>query len=509
MKEILIRLFLCFGAGALSSFAMSPFNAWAVLFFTLGAFYALLAQTDSNKQAFFLGWAFGFGYFLFGLSWIGNALLVEGNDFAWAWPLAVSGLPFLLAFFYGAASFVAAKFSDLKTIFGYFFFAAAFIFFEFLRGHIFTGFPWNLFGYSWVNTLPVIQITALGSIYTLTWLSIIWFSIGGFLYVYKSAFRAKLFLTLILTTSFVSVYAYGAVRISSYVPQYYESSVIKIIQPNIAQHEKWDRSKMNENFFKLLRLSYPDTLSQQPVLIVWPETALSYIYTQDDTSMSLITQMLKSYDAGAHLITGMLRKNTEGGFSNSIVMIDHEGVINNVYDKHHLVPFGEYIPFQSLIPLKPVVEFSGFKTGAGPTKMHTLHGLSYSPLVCYEAIFPGKAVEDGKDRPDFILNTTNDAWYGDSAGPYQHLTQTIFRAVEEGVPLVRSANTGISAMVSPTGEILHKDALFEVNNEALKLPQKIIKQPVSGFYKNATMFLTVLLSLILAFMCRKSIHSKP
>ena len=503
MKKTLLYLLLCFAAGGFSALAMAPHNLWPVLFVTLGGFYFLLAGSQTGKAALLRGWAFGFGYFLFGLSWIGNALLVQGNDFAWAWPLAVSGLPFALAFFYGFAALASYKLSNLKTVTGYITFAAVFALTEWLRGHIFTGFPWNLFGYSWAEILPIVQVTSFGSVYLLTWLTVLWCAIGGFLFVQDQPLAKKIILPLILTASFAAVYSFGQSRIESYALSYDERVVIKIVQPNIPQHEKWDRAKMNENFFTLLRLSYPDeVMPATPTYIAWPETAMNYVYIDDETSMNLIRQMLSSYENGAYLITGLLRRTDDGGYGNSIVMIDENGAISNVYDKHHLVPFGEYIPFQKWLPFGPIVDFSGFERGAGLQNFSTPEGISYSPLVCYEGIFPNAVLDNTGGRPDFILNATNDAWYGDSAGPYQHLTQTVFRAVEEGTPFLRVANTGVSALIAATGDIIEQIPLQKRGNRVVKLPNTHFLKGLGAVSKNTFFFIMVFASLGFAQIAR-------
>ncbi|MCB1531361.1 MAG: apolipoprotein N-acyltransferase [Alphaproteobacteria bacterium] len=499
---------LCFVAGSLSALAMAPYNAWYILFVTLGIFYACLARANAGKQAFGLSWLFGFGYFLFGLSWIGNALLVEGNPYKWAYPLAVAGLPFALAFFYGFAGWLTRRFFDLKTVGGYFAFAAVFALTDWVRGHIFTGFPWNLFGYSWVDILPVVQITALGSVYLLTWLTILWASVGGFVFLQPRGALQKAALPGALIAIFAAVFAYGQMRINSYVQPASRDIQVKLVQPNIAQHEKWNPAKMPENFFKQLRLSYPEGYSEKVTYIVWPETALSYVYTKDETSMNLIKQMLASYESGAYLFTGLLRLTEDGAYANSFVMIDKDGQITNIYDKHHLVPFGEYIPLQKFIPLAPIVEFSGFIKGNGTQSYTTPEGIRYSPLVCYEAIFPEQVAKSGDERPDFLLNATNDAWYGQSAGPYQHLTQTRFRAVEEGLPLIRVANTGISAVISPTGAVIKKTTLFEEVFQTEPLPAKRAGNPPNSLIKNIFFFAILCASLAYTLFARVRINTK-
>jgi apolipoprotein N-acyltransferase len=195
--------------------------------------------------------------------------------------------------------------------------------------------------------------------------------------------------------------------------------------------------------------------------------------------MRRIADTLQAYPGAAYILTGLLQRDAEtGAFSNALVMIDQTGAIRNVYKKHHLVPFGEYIPFQRYIPLKPIAAFTGFEQGPGPDIQTipdgTPGGLRYSPLVCYEVIFPAALIPRGQLPPDFIVNVTNDGWYGNSAGPYQHFTQAVFRAVEEGIPVLRSANTGISAVIDPLGAVRYRSILLTETTGSLHLPGSLI-----------------------------------
>ena len=453
---------------------MAPTNFWPLLFVGLSVFYVLLANAKSGRGAAVIGWLFGLGYFLFGLWWIGNALLVDGNEFAWVWPISVIGLPLLLSSFTAAAGFMAYRILNLRSIAGFFGFTACYLLMEWMRGNILTGFPWNLFGYAWIDVLPIVQVVSLGGIYALTWLTIIWAALPGFLYVSTADQKRKLFLSAAILISFGASFAFGAWRINSYVPADLENVQVKIVQPNIPQSQKWDRGRMTENFFKHIRLSYPEDESEVTTYIVWPETSLSHWYTQDATSMNVLTQALNSYRGKAYLITGLLRHDAETqSYSNSVAMIDGEGKLSNIYNKNHLVPFGEFIPLQKWIPIKPVADFSGFTAGSGAASFKTPEDFIYAPLICYEVIFPGIVPGGKDDRPDFIVNVTNDAWYGVSAGPYQHFTNSRFRAVEEGVPLIRAANTGISALVDPLGRVQYAAPLSETRSAILPVPKKI------------------------------------
>lgn len=448
----------CLTAGALAALSMAPLNAWPVLFISLPVLYASIVFARGMWSALLFGWLFGFGYFVCSLSWIGNALLVEGNPYQWAWPLAVSGLPALLAFFPALAMLLAYKFMNLRSLTGWLGFVSLYCGFEWLRGHLFTGFPWNLFGYTWADHLPVLQILWLSDVYTLTWLTLLWASaMAGAVFITGPRRRWPLVLA---GMSFVGCYVYGMSVLPQNVPMR-DDVRVRIVQPNIDQAEKWQPGKLAEHFQTHLELSKATETTSGPTIIVWPETAVSYRILETPQAMEDLRRVLAAQPENSVLLTGFLRRDyNDDSYANSLIMIDRQGAVSNIYDKHHLVPFGEYIPFQKWIPLAPVVQFKGFQVGAGLHSFDTPSGLRYSPLICYEIIFPGRSIAPGTS-PDFIVNVTNDAWYGDSAGPHQHLTQALFRAIETGVPVMRSANTGISAVISPYGHIIERTQLFD------------------------------------------------
>ena len=447
----------------------------------------------SPKAAFGYGWLFAFGYFVCSLSWIGNALLVDGNNFAWAWPLAVSGLPALLAFFWAFAALIAKRFLDLRTLLGWLGFISIFCVFEWLRGHIFTGFPWNLFGYTWADTLHVLQILWLSDVYFLTWLTLLWCSLPLVILVFDGRSRALAFCIGFL--SFAMCFGYGLHRMGADI-DVRDDINIRIVQPNIPQADKWKGDQMWGHFEHHLSLSQNDGSINTPTVIIWPETALSFRILKIPQAMPAIQAMLRSYDQ-AVLLTGMLRYDEQDqSYANSLVTIDANGQITNVYDKHHLVPFGEYIPFQEWIPLTPVVKFKGFEKGSGVTT-HTVFGsLKYSPLICYEILFPGRSVIQ-EQHPDVIVNVTNDAWYGESAGPYQHFNKAIYRAIETGVPVVRAANSGFSGLVNALGRVDKKTTLFE--STAVNLPLQVTT-PASNIYYSMKHVFIIIFFVFLGFL---------
>ena len=442
----------------------------------LSALYVTLTLSRGPRSAFSLGWAFGFGYFGLSLSWIGNALLVKGNDYAWAWPLAVVALPAALALFpaLGSAAFrFAGRSTKISSVLVFVILIGGT---EILRGFLFTGFPWNLFGYSWAGMPEILQSVALINVYGLTLLTLLWGALPGFwllrLAQGRFGFRDSAF-TLLVISSFFLLFLFGQYRLQNTTVENHKHITLRLVQPNIAQNEKWDRSAMQTHFETLNHLSRARGDERKTTYIIWPETAINPYIMSKTENKALLQETLSTYRGQAWLLAGTLRFEPKtGGYFNSLLLFNQAAENVQTYDKSHLVPFGEYIPFKEFIPLKTVTKFEGFQSGPGPMHQETPYGLSYSPLICYEIIFPGRVTKNNAPPPDFIVNVTNDAWYGDSAGPYQHLTKAVFRAVEEGIPVVRVANTGISAVIDPLGQIHGQIELFRKDTMTNLLPQK-------------------------------------
>lgn len=498
--------FTVFAAGSLSALAMAPFNLWLVLFFTLPCLYLGLVQTKDSRRAFGIGFLFALGYFTFSLYWIGNALLVEGNPYKWAWPLAVLGLPAVLALFWGLAALCAHKFLNLKTVGGWLGFCGIFCAAEFLRGVLFTGFPWNLFGYAWADILPLLQILKFSDVYMLTVLTWLWASSPALFSILPP--RKVLIATGCSIGLFVILIAWGAYHLHTTKAEaaHHANIQIKIIQPNIDQAEKWNRDKLIPHFERHLELSRNQEKTEKITYIIWPETAFSYRLANDPVAILKIKETLATYKQPAYIFTGMLRADlTRRAFYNSLVMIDQSGTIRNIYDKHHLVPFGEYMPLPDWIPLPPIVQMSGFQTGPGEMNLKTDQGIRYAPQVCYEIIFPHARIFKSLAHPDFILTVTNDAWYGKSPGPYQHFTKAKFRAIENGVPVIRSANTGISGLIDSSGHIIGQTDLYTEDTQLFDLPMAV--EPALSHSKKFIAFIALLLCLIGFAVTSRFIHT--
>lgn len=470
----------CFLSGMTAAYAMPPRGLWLCLFMGIGLFYVLMSAVKDPVRGFRYGWLFGFGFFLFGLYWVGNALLVEGNPYRWAWPLALIALPGVLALFPAGVMALHARYMPANPYTGFIQFVVLMSAAEWVRGHLFTGFPWNLFAYGWADSPQIVQSVSLGGVYFLSFLTLLWASWPGLIFTVGKIKRlGVLAVTAVVVLSFAFIYAFGSSRLQT--PTQFDKTLrIKIVQPSIPQSEKWSAEKMRDHYERLLSISGSDLedikTTTGRTLIVWPETAIAWPLLENPDAMEQIRILLRSYPHETLLATGALRRGRdEDGdteYRNSVVLFDYTGQQAGSYDKSRLVPFGEYIPMQYWIPIPTVSGFNGFTAGDGLVTMPlSSSGYSISPLVCYEIIFPGRTVSQaGSEKPNVIVNVTNDAWYGKSAGPYQHLQHAVFRAVEEGVPVIRAANTGISAIIDPYGRFVARIPLNAERSARAYLP---------------------------------------
>lgn len=495
------RFLLAFAAGALCVPAMPPYGCWLLLGLGFPVYFALMASSRSGRTAFFESWFFAFGYFAFGLSWIGNALLVEGNPFSWVWPLAIAGLPALLALFHGIFGAALKMLVAVRSWAGWCAFTGGLSFTEWLRGHLFTGFPWNLYGYTWNDTLPIAQSVSLFGSYGLTALTILLASLPALWWLAIGTRKARIVMTSLMGAVMLGLFLWGHARLAAHPPDFRSDVALRIVQPNIPQADKWNHDKAAENFRKIMDLTQPDQAAvTAPTIIIWPETAVVERAIMHPETAQYIRETLQRYPRTAYLSTGILRSGVEPDgttrYYNSLVTYDNNMNVIASYDKAHLVPFGEYIPYRDYIPLNPFVDFDGFQPGGGPVTQSIDKLLNISPQVCYEVIFPGSSINRAAPAADLIVNVTNDAWYGDSAGPRQHLAMGRFRAIEEAVPVARSANTGISALFDAYGRLVQIAPLDEARilNAALPRTGKAL-YPLVG---DLPFFFFVILAFIMA-----------
>jgi apolipoprotein N-acyltransferase len=463
------RAGIAFVAGALSTLAMAPFNAWPVLFITFPVAVWLTDGAGGGRlrgipAAAITGWWFGLGYFVPGLYWIGHAFLVDASTFAWLLPFAVLGLPVYLALF-PALGFALARLLWTKDSSRVIALAASLTLSEWLRGHALTGFPWNAFGYALSEPLALAQTASLIGLWGMTFLAVAIFASPAVLIDGTTRRRRPWLLPAFAVTLLVAMGIFGAFRLTAQPTKMLAKVKLRIMQPNLQQDVKFNYSAKAEVMKKYLtlsdRASNPQSNGMQDVnVLIWPESAFPFFLTREADAMAQIANLLPT---GAVLITGSVRApDLPPGTRvtrayNSIYIIDHDGNVLSVYDKLHLVPFGEFLPFQDWLEKIGLEQLTrvqgGFIPGTGRRSLEVPSAPRALPLICYEAIFPGDVV-DRTDRPGWIVNLTNDGWFGISSGPYQHLQQARLRSIEQGLPVVRAANTGISAVIDPLGRVV-------------------------------------------------------
>ncbi len=408
-------------------------------------------RVQTWKQAFAIGWWAGFGYFGLSMIWLIEPFLVEPEKHAILAPFALIGMSGGLALFWGGAFALSKQFGAglARYIVGL---SVSWAIAAYLRSVLFTGFPWGLLGYTWIET-PIAQWASVVGPFGLVFLT----TFGGLLLL---SFPTKRFASTVVTLLFFGIlWAGGVWRIPDTQSEQETNIRVRLVQPNAPQHQKWDPEWVGVFFRRALELT--SSPANEPVdLVIWPETAVPFTLQDNAGDLEILSDAAGS---DAHIIAG-IRRLEGGGLYNSMVHLDQKGGLVAVYDKSHLVPFGEYIPFSEYLSgmgLRGMAaNLQGFSTGAGPEVISTFGLPSYLAMICYEAIFPSFSHREN-DRPEFLMHITNDTWFGDTIGPFQHLVRVRFRAVEQGLPAARSANTGISAVIDPYGRIVNRLKLNE------------------------------------------------
>lgn len=459
------RFFLALAAGALAGLALPPLDLWPSLFI---AFPILVWLTDGLPlrrpvPAFVTGWAFGTGYFSVCLYWVGAAFLVDASTYLWMMPFAVGALAGGMALYWGVAvavlSFVwRPGLSRLLLL------AVAIAIVEWLRGHLMTGFPWAAPGLAVIGMDGVAQAASLIGMTSLTLLVVLWAGMPALLFD-RGQSRRECVLAIVLFGLLPATWAWGAWRLAQAQEGMVEGVAIRVVQPNIPQGEKWLEGNADTIFGTLLDLSTQGDAQKPFSHIIWPESAVPFYLEENMEARNIIGAMLGEKGV---LITGGLRRDrsAEGArrVFNSIMGFDGAGNLVLSYDKWRLVPGGEFLPLAWLLePLgfrKVVTVPESFSAGMGPATMPVAGAPDAGFLICYEVIFPDGLI-DPAVRPSWIVNVTNDGWFGRTSGPYQHLAQVRLRAIEQGLPIARAANSGISAIVDPYGRILQSLPLGE------------------------------------------------
>lgn len=477
-------------AGALAALAMPPLHWLPLGVVGIVIFVRQWEGAASPKAALLYAWAWGWGHFAVGSYWIVEAFFVPPADFALLGPPAVLGLAVVLGFFpamaAGAARWLVLRWPHLGGRYRrLILLAVLWTVAEWLRGHVFTGYPWNPLGHVWAFATPLLQGAALIGVYGL----------GTFTFVILAApvagWRAGL-----AALGFVGLAGVAGQSLMLPPESGPAGPMIRIVQPNIPQSEKWSPKERSAHFAKILDLSRRPGF-EKLAAVVWPETAVPFVVEPGSTALPY---MATAAPPNGYLLTGAPRAtlHPEDGVWNSLLAIDSRGTVVASYDKVHLVPFGEYIPFhKEFPPISGAIGRGSFEKGDGLVTL-SLAGLPpFSPTICYEAIFPGAVTAPGA-RPGWLVNVTNDAWFGTSSGPYQHLTSARLRAVEEGLPMIRAANTGVSAVIDSYGRIL---ASLDMEQDGVidhLLPPPRVATPYSRWGDGILFVLLLLLSSVIA-----------
>ena len=446
-------------AGIMATAALPPIYALPLVLIAFPCLIWLIDGTQNWRRAFWVGWWFGLGHFAAGLYWIAHSLVVDLR-FAWLIPFAVLCIPAVIGVYVGVATALARLVPGgiLRIVV----LAVSWVLMEWLRGQLFTGFPWNPIGLVWavsdvaMQSASYIGVSGLG---LLTVLGAALFALPGY---DGAAFQWRRFVPAAVCISIV--FLPGLLRSEYREPLAYHPNIqLRVVQPNIPQKLKWLRSRKDQHLATYLALS-GQPASRAPTHLIWPETAVPFVLSRDGLRRQKVAAVIPKKGL---LLTGSIRTSASGvkpfQLWNSFHALSASGAIELTHDKFHLVPFGEYVPFGVLLRehlgLKKITAGrTDFSAGPGPRTLKLPSLPSFSPLICYEVIFADNVVDAG-NRPKWLLNVTNDAWFGTSSGPHQHFAMARFRAVEQGLPLVRAANTGISGVIDPFGRVIKRLSL--------------------------------------------------
>ena len=492
---------LPFVIGLITSYSLPPYSFFFINFITLPIlfFYFLSNYSKGKWISFKIGWVFGFGYFISNLYWISNSLTFE-EIFKPLIPLSIIIIPLFLGVFYGFITFFCYFFNLKKNFSSILIFSLFFSLIEYLRSFIFGGFPWNLIAYSLTDYLQLIQILSYIGTYLFNLLCITFFLIPSIIFFnYKKKNKIILFSFSIILLFANFFYGFSIIKKNEEIKKIHLNFVIKIISPKIDINRFFQNEAPEETINDLIKLSRPN--KSEKTIFIFPEGVLSNVYLQDLKNFRSIFS--ENFSENHKIILGISSYENSKIF-NSLVVLDKEVNILAQYYKNQLVPFGEFLPFENLLTsfgLKKITQgYQSFSSG-NKRKVINLDNFNFIPLICYEIIYSGKLKKDKKEF-DFIINISEDGWFGDSIGPHQHFSHSIFRSIEEGKNLLRSANNGISAHIDATGRVISKikatdKGFIEIRNILRK------KNTFFNSYGNKIFFYFLIFYISLIFFLKK------
>ena len=507
-NRFLIIFFVPFWLGILSTLSFEPFNLTIINFLIISLLFLILCYVNKKSKnvfrkkpylinLFFVGYLFGFGFFFSGNYWISYSLTVDAS-FKYLIPFSLFILPMFLGIFFGLASLISGPFlkKDLPSIL---LFSSIFAFFDFIRAKIFTGFPWNLWAYSWSWFTEIIQILNPIGVFAFNLLVITLFCFPSIFFFKKD--KLKFFYSFFFILISLSLFIYGSYKINKnniLVSNKNNLINVKIISPNLDIKQNISQKNIEELFINLTKYSDPD--KSKETLFIWPEGVFSGIYLEELKSYKNI---IKEKFTNNHFIAfGVNTKSADNEFFfNSLVVINNNFEVVYKYDKQKLVPFGEFLPFEKYLEnfgLKKITQGYGSFTSGKVQENFSYKKMSILPVICYEIIFP-EIFQNSDKRTNLIINISEDAWFGSSIGPYQHFSKAIFRSIENNSYLARSANKGISAFINNKGQIIKSLTPNETGSIELDVP--ILNNKFNN--KNDLIFFILLITYMAIFFIFK------
>ena len=510
-KNFLYFLYII-SLGAISSYSLPPYNYFIINFITFSLFFIFLfkkkKRTTNNKFFFLYGWCFGFGYFLFSLYWISISLTFD-QSFKFLIPAAIVLLPASLAIFYALITYLFSIFYSKNVIISFFTFSILFGTIEFVRGSILTGFPWNLIAFSFSNSIYFIQILSIIGTYSFNLICISLFTVPALFILRKSSKEIMVCLSFILMSTGFLIFGNFKNNNFNSLESVKNSYIIKAISPNISLDRFYSKKEELKIISELIELSAPTKI--EPTIFLWPEGIIPDSYLRD---MNIYKKLFSnSFGKDDLIIMGLNSieiKNDKNLFFNSLAVFNNKLDLIANYNKVNLVPFGEFTPFESilsLIGLKTITNnHQSFSSGATRKPINLKNSeinLNLLPLICYEIIYSGKLSRD--NNFDYIINISEDGWFGNSIGPKQHFSHSIFRSIESGKYIIRSANNGISAIINPIG-IVEQEVEFGSTGSVELSESKLVKSTTFMLYGNKIFLMLILVYIFLIFSFNRLKH---
>jgi len=512
LKKKLLNTLYIFFLGAISSYSLPPYNYFIINFFTFSLFFIFLftkKKHNSNNKSFFkYGWFFGFGYFLCSLYWISISLTFD-ESFKFLIPIAIVLLPAFLAIFYGLITYFFSVFYSKNAVCTFFVFSILYGSVEFIRGYTLTGFPWNLIAFSFSESIYFIQIISVIGTYSFNLICISLFTVPAIFILRKTRKEIIVcFFFIVISTGFL---IFGNLKYNQFntSADTKNNFTIRAVSPNISLDRFYSKQDELKIIKELISLSSPE--KKEPTIFLWPEGIIPDSYLRDmDIYKELFSNNFGNDDLIIMGLNSVETKNSENLFFNSMAVFNNKLDLIDNYKKVNLVPFGEFTPFEKvlgLIGLKTVTnDYQSFSKGNNLKALSIKNDkieLKLLPLICYEIIYSNRLFKD--KNFDYIINISEDGWFGNSIGPKQHFAHSIFRSIESGKYVIRSANNGISAIINPIG-IIEKKVEFGSNGYVDFKKSKVLKSTLYMNYGDKIFFIFILLYIFLIFSFKKMRH---